>query len=82
MVKITGYKTHGKFYPIIFIQFFLSDKLYPEDVRFPTSLTGDGTDAMLVAQCSTERANQYDHFLGILIATTRLLTLSCSPTRT
>jgi L-fuconate dehydratase len=47
MVKITGFETHGV---------FLHDLMHlgrcltvVTDVRFPTSLTGDGTDAMYVA---------------------------------
>lgn len=43
MVKITGFNINGTFYAVRVSETHLK---YCLDVRFPTSLTGDGTDAM------------------------------------
>lgn len=45
MVKITGFETHGSFPLRQLLALFISAD-GSSDVRFPTSLTGDGTDAM------------------------------------
>jgi hypothetical protein len=50
--KITHFETHGMFAPVLYktrrVRCDFGADLNSLDVRFPTSLTGDGTDAMCV----------------------------------
>lgn len=47
-MKVSGFEIHGKFQESRPICEF--NPLYVADVRFPTSLTGDGSDAMYLHQ--------------------------------
>ena len=46
MVKISGFETHGNAFDLLTRQSHWRHITTISDVRFPTSLTGDGSDAM------------------------------------
>jgi len=63
MVKITGFEVHGKC--LESTNHMCAPHLVVLDVRFPTSLTGDGTDAMYFitsyAQVTPINVNAQEH---------------------
>ena len=76
-VKITHYKIHGRSMQVSLLG--LLTTLCTSDVRFPTSLTGDGTDAMYVLQ-SLKMVAILTRSTGTRNATTHLRMSACLPT--
>jgi hypothetical protein len=75
MVKISSFETHGTPYGVR-LAYMMIALTTISDVRFPTSLTGDGTDAMYANDSALNRTDSHLFFVGIPTVIIHLPTLS------
>jgi hypothetical protein len=77
-VRITHFETHGA-YGTEDREYIPAHRNRGPDVRFPTGLSGDGTDAMYVRVCGGSSTTSTFTLAGTQTVTTHLPTLPFTP---